>query len=475
MYKIILIILGFVFILVVVGLVGSEWYTSQPDFCGSCHIMKRYYNQWARDKHGEKGIACVECHYAPGTKITPMAKFKGLGQLFTYLATKEKTVQKVAKVPDISCTTSQCHPKNEEFLTKKVKFTENIPYVHKTHEDKTIEGQKLHCDTCHQHITGEKHFQVPAVACYLCHFKNAEFNKERSKCSLCHEIPTKPLQKQKKEGAKAEEKPITHQSLEKAKVLCQSCHYQLVQGSGGIKKEDCFVCHEYSVELLKKAEDKKSMHDMHVAAQNAHCFECHQPIQHKETDFLDAVRLDCQGCHPDHHVYQRMLLVGDKRKGVPKTPSLMYEVKTTCIGCHMEEKIVKGEKVAHGTGKTCAACHTEKHEGMAKEWEDKAIEELKNTKEIEKEAIEAIKEAKGEVPEETLKEAMAMLKEGRENMHIVEYGGGVHNKKYSVMMLDAAMGNFEDAIDLLAEEEEEEEEEEDEEEEDEEDENNILK
>jgi hypothetical protein len=105
---------------------------------------------------------------------------------------------------------------------------------------------------------------------------------------------------------------------------------------------------------------------------------------------------------------------------------------------------------------------------MAKEWKDKAIEELKNTREIEQEAKEAIKEAKGRVSEEELKEAMAMLKEGQENMYIVEYGGGVHNKKYSVMVLDVAMGNFEDAIDLLAEEEEEEEEEEEDEEEEEE-------
>jgi hypothetical protein len=36
-------------------------------------------------------------------------------------------------------------------------------------------------------------------------------------------------------------------------------------------------------------------------------------------------------------------------------------------------------------------------------------------------------------------------------MSLVEYGGGVHNKKYSVMLLDEAMNNFEDAIDLLSE------------------------
>jgi hypothetical protein len=152
----------------------------------------------------------------------------------------------------------------------------------------------------------------------------------------------------------------------------------------------------------------------------------------------------------------------------------MFGVKTTCIGCHMEERIIKGEKVSHGTGKTCAACHTEKHEGMAKEWKDKTTGELKDAGEIEIEALDAIKSAKGKVPEKILKEAEEMIEKGRESMKIVEYGGGVHNKKYSVMLLDSAMNNFEEAIDLLEEDEEEEEEEEDEEEEEEE-EGNIFK
>jgi len=32
---------------------------------------------------------------------------------------------------------------------------------------------------------------------------------------------------------------------------------------------------------------------------------------------------------------------------------------------------------------------------------------------------------------------------------IVEFGGGVHNRKYSLELLDAAMNNFEDLIELL--------------------------
>jgi hypothetical protein len=151
-----------------------------------------------------------------------------------------------------------------------------------------------------------------------------------------------------------------------------------------------------------------------------------------------------------------MLLLGEKRPGVSNIPGLMYMVNTNCLGCHLEERVVNGEKVAHGSGKSCAACHTEKHEGMAKEWKDKTTSETASVKEVEKEALAVIEAAKGTAAQETINEAIQLVKQGQENVNIVEFGGGVHNKKYSIMLLDVAIGNFEDAIDLFAEEEEEE-------------------
>ena len=467
-------------------------------FCGYCHVLtypkviKKAYMSWKEGKH--KDITCAECHYPPERQVERIAGHRSiptgeeaaekgkseiefmktelevLSKLTTILNMDETVVRTRPRIDDHSCTTSKCHPttgigKEGEYWTKKIKFSEYvredkskgvISYVHETHFDKKkwIEGQEIHCTTCHQRETGQKHFEVSREKCFLCHFKNTEFNIERSKCSLCHEVPTKPLQKQKKEGeVKPDEKPITHKSIEEAKVPCWSCHLQLVKGKGAIKEQQCLDCHDNEKPIMKEASNKKLMHKEHVAGQNASCFNCHEPIQHnKEADFIDPIRAACSACHPDHHKYQRMLLVGEGRKGVPKTPALMFEVKTNCLGCHMDEKLKKGEKVAHGSAKACAACHTEKHEAMAKEWKDKTGEELKDAKEIEKEALDTIESAKGKVSDKKLKKAMAMLKQGQESMHIVEYGGGVHNKKYSVMLLDAAMNNFEDAIDLLSEE-----------------------
>ena len=200
---------------------------------------------------------------------------------------------------------------------------------------------------------------------------------------------------------------------------------------------------------LQKTFDRKLMHQKHVAEQNARCFDCHRPIRHEQVEFLDPVRESCFVCHPDHHKYQKLLLVGDKRLNIVTAPGLMYDVKTNCIGCHLEERLIKGEKVLHGSAKSCVACHTEKHDEMVKDWKDTATEELQYAMEIEKAAKETIAKAEDKVSEEKLNKAMVMLREAQENLRIVEYGGGVHNKKYSIVLIDAAIDNFEDLIDLL--------------------------
>ena len=158
--KIILKVLAIFIVITAAGLLTAENYTSKASACGSCHIMKPYFNSWEKSTHGEEDVACVDCHYPPGERHSFKAKFRGLGQLFTYVGTKGATVRKSARVSDLSCTTSECHPP-EKFMDKKLKFTEKIPYVHRTHMDKTIEGQTLHCDTCHQHVRKDKHFEVP--------------------------------------------------------------------------------------------------------------------------------------------------------------------------------------------------------------------------------------------------------------------------------------------------------------------------
>jgi hypothetical protein len=457
--------IGGVLLFAAIVLFASEKYTARAVFCGTrCHTMTSPYETWKKDKHKagphskiKHDVACVDCHYAPGAKSTPKAKFRALGQLFSYLATKDKEVRKRAVVSDTSCMTSDCHPK-DKFYEKKIEYAEKykiefkgvlLPFVHKTHAEKTIEGQQLHCSSCHIHFSAGKHFEVPRESCFLCHFRKAKESDTRAKCSVCHEISTKPLKK-KKPGDDADDKglPITHQSIEKAKVSCKGCHFELVRGNVEVKIDSCIDCHhDPSPELMKAIGDKKKMHEEHVTKQTARCFNCHQTLEHKKSPYLDAAIRDCAACHSEPHLYQKMIIAGDGGKDVDKYPIAHDAMRTNCLACHMKDGFDdKGRKVKKADMKACSDCHSDKDkEKLAKKWKSDVAEELKTVRENEKEMLAALEEATGKASDSAIKKARTLVKEGQEKLRIVDAGGGVHNKKFAMLLLETATAKFDEA------------------------------
>ncbi len=458
--------------------------TPQPQFfCGYCHILtypdivKKGYETWKEDKHNKYG--CVECHYPPKeakmlsqpTAASAAAENKHIPkkppERFAYIQLGGETVQARPRIIDASCMTANCHSKpDDKFKTKKIKFTEKVSFIHQPHLEKKnqIEGQMVNCTTCHQHETEKRHFEVSKESCYLCHFKNTKFDEGRSKCSLCHKLPEKPIQT-------SGEKPITHKMLQDAKVQCGSCHYELIKGEGeikyelvfeggeiknalimgggAIKKESCSGCHDQE-KYLKEVVNRKLMHEQHVARKDARCFDCHNTIQHEKTDVADPIRKSCSACHPDHHRYQNLLVQGPKRKGISKTPDPMFVARANCLACHVERGIgKKGESILKASGKTCVNCHTKDHDKMLRDWTEELTKEVKFARELENEARDRLTSSAGKVSVEKLKRAKEMFKEGQDNLHIVEYGNGVHNRKYAMMLIDSAIISFEDLIDDL--------------------------
>jgi nitrate/TMAO reductase-like tetraheme cytochrome c subunit len=155
--KIILPTIIILFVVIVAAVFITDNYASKPSFCGSCHMMKRYYDSWASGTHNK--VKCVECHYSPsGGSYSFGAIFKGLGQLNTYLSTYTKSTiaRKPLSVNDSSCMTKDCHP-GAKLDEKKYVFGEKAQYIHKTHFDRAIEGQTIHCDSCHQHLSAGRH------------------------------------------------------------------------------------------------------------------------------------------------------------------------------------------------------------------------------------------------------------------------------------------------------------------------------
>jgi len=476
----------------------------QPQFfCGYCHVLtypkviKKGYELWKKDKHNKFG--CVECHYPPQKESIPNHTSlprntqavhipKTPPERFSYVKLGGEVIGTRPRVIDASCMTANCHgnPK-DTFKTKKIAFTEKVTFVHKPHFEKKnqIEGQKINCTSCHQHETDQRKFEVSKASCHLCHFTNVKFNEERGRCELCHTLPEKPIQT-------SGEQPITHKMLKESGVSCGSCHYDLIQasgraayeayfengvlktavvlGAGSIKKQNCRGCHDQT-KALKEAGNKKLMHEKHVTVKTARCFDCHQLIRHKKADWIQPVvvkaesaqsaeekifhdqfiRDSCTACHPEPHRLQRLLAAGLKRKDVPQTPGFHLKARANCMACHQEMKITEsGEKVLRASARACVKCHKGR-ENLLSDWKADLADVIREVKEVEQEALQALKEASATLPEPKVKEATRMLKEGRENFNMVRFGNGVHNKKYAMYVLDASISRYEDVLDYLEE------------------------
>ncbi|MDH3239648.1 MAG: NapC/NirT family cytochrome c [Alphaproteobacteria bacterium] len=469
---------------------GTEYYTSQNSFCGgSCHIMNEQYVAWQKSKHHaldgdpDKKAGCIDCHFLPGGKRTFKAKMQAARHLAAYLYDRDAPMPIRTVVKDGACLRSGCHA-IEKFQDKEIKYGEKSTFKHKAHfEKEMLKGQKLFCDTCHMKYSAARHFETPKEICFACHFrpgtpredtliagppmpikvsfgetaggglKNGSavgFNTGPSKCSLCHTVPTKSLQQQLSVDDR-DKKPITHQTLETAGVPCESCHLHEVAVSDEMKIDECLDCHSASAALTAKERDGKLMHDEHVAGRRADCLDCHRPSRHGAlADYLDAVQPVCNQCHSDTHRFQRILLAGQRvSENISPVAGLMNAVRTNCAGCHTESKHSKGQLVKTGSAETCAKCHTPEHRKMLDDWKKTLEREVGFTKELEVEALEALAAAEDKLGADKLQEAQQMIATGQELLSIVQIGNGVHNKKYAIMILDEAIANFEDTIDLL--------------------------
>ena len=286
---------------------------SRPQFyCGYCHLLtypaifNKGYELWKKSKHLR--ASCVDCHYPPQydgkvqqdyqltgteTKHIPKNISAEMQDRFSYLPIGGGSIQTRSIIVDASCLTPDCHGKPEDdFMTKRIEMGEKkIKFVHKPHfdEKRQIEGMKMGCTSCHQHLTENKHFEVSKESCTLCHFKNAEYNRGRGECELCHALPTKPIQET---GGKR----VTHAMLKREKVSCAGCHLDLLKALGGASyreyfesrtlnvallmgaggmRENCQQCH-LAEKDLKEKDNKKLMHQEHVAKPTARCFDCHR-------------------------------------------------------------------------------------------------------------------------------------------------------------------------------------------------------
>jgi len=407
--------------------------TSQPGFCNSCHIMHPYYDSWTQSKHAE--VKCLECHLRPGFAGLIKGKINGLAQAVDCAVGRVGT-KPSATVIDASCLRSQCHNTSE--LAAKPIDCNGVRFTHEKHIDKTVDGIKITCGTCHNHFEGNAHFSVDHNACFVCHFLGGSDSSGRlvkTGCQGCHKVPDQVIRR----GFVK----IDHSEFVSYRANCEeSCHKREVRPASRVEDTVCLDCHNFS-----KPPDANGveLHKCHTNGEKVECFACHGKVSHGQTRVESvSAMMDCQSCHSDTHQVQRTIYSTQHPMQPEKTDrvlSPMFMTHVECTGCHIERTAKDAGMldsfgtVARAAPAACDKCH---EPGTGQKyvpfWQDR-IKKL--YEQVERRVKEAETLALAQTNEEKKQEFNLRVQQARSILDSIRYDGswGVHNFKYTEALL----------------------------------------
>lgn len=433
-------------------------HTAQPEFCNSCHIMEPYYQSWENSEH--KDVACIDCHYEPGSLETLEGKFKALSQLAKYV-TRTQGTKPWAEVSDASCMRSGCH--SVRMLDGPVKFGQ-ISFDHRQHLLETRRGRRLRCTSCHSQIVQGQHVAVTPTVCVTCHFMPGDDGSpppETSDCLLCHGPPHEPVN--------VEGRPFVHADYVERGVGCRECHNPVVEGDGVVRKDRCHACHAEEGHI-ERFGDRDFLHEMHVTEHKVECFECHDEIRHGLLPLKKpeaTKREGCGVCHEDAHDAASLVYAGTGAVGVPDDPSRMYQTRVVCEACHTGrsgQRVIDDGGVGelafapddssgahHGAHASvvaaagnvdCIHCHGTEFDGMLNEWQAAVGEQLARLEPM-------LADLKSKTPKGSA--AVEPLTDAQRNLALLELDGsrGVHNPTYALAALAASAERIDQAAAAL--------------------------
>jgi nitrate/TMAO reductase-like tetraheme cytochrome c subunit len=423
-------------ILLVVGTVGFVEVSSQPWFCGSCHIMKPYHASWENSTH--RDVSCIKCHIAPGIKAEAMTKIQAANMVVKDLTGTVET-RPWAKVDDESCLRSGCH--STRLIQGEVEY-KGVRFNHTAHLGQVRRGIQLHCTSCHSQIVQGSHIAVTENTCMLCHFKGRPPDKPVATCTGCHPSPPRLTSKA---GF-----VVDHPSFVKDKIDCLSCHNEVVTGSGDADPERCVSCHN-EPQKLAQTTDAPKLHRVHVGEQNIACVQCHTSMQHRIVSLAATPQLDCKSCHSNVHVQQQKLYAGvgghlsawrAGAAGPPDTahaatmPSSMFQARVSCVGCHNNASRMPGHDTAQvANGTACMSCHGVRYANVLPSWQRGMERKVSLVDPVVQDAIAAARS----LPVGRRALADSLLGHAADNVALVRAGKGVHNIVYADQLLRSAL------------------------------------
>jgi len=414
-------VMGAVLLIMALGTTGAAVYTSRSEFCSSCHIMEPYYSSWENSSH--KDVACIKCHFPPGAAEKVRGKMLGLVQLLKYV-TATAGPRLNAEISDASCL--RCH--DTRLLSGRVDF-HGIPFDHRPHLTEMRRGKKLRCTSCHSQIVQGQHMAVTTSTCFLCHFKDEQFNEGLGTCTRCHQIPENQFDLGG--GVK-----FSHELAYERGVDCANCHHGLIRGNGNVPRERCTACHSRDDDL-KRIDDHVFMHQMHVTEHKVDCLECHLEIQHSlDHHQIQHDAANCQSCHPNQHGEQVRLLLGTGGKTVSPHHGGMAVAGISCPSCHrVKEVSPTGTVLWRASTAVCTECHDEAATERLQVRDEQLQDILVKIQASLSRAQEALQES-------TLDEASRVkvahrLLDLENDLHFLRVGNSIHNMHYAGSLIQA--------------------------------------
>jgi nitrate/TMAO reductase-like tetraheme cytochrome c subunit len=398
--------------LVAVGLVGlgtAVEVSSQPRFCGSCHIMTPYYESWKQSTHHD--IACVECHIPPGVTAEIRKKWEALSMVARYFTGTYGT-NPWTEIDDASCL--RCHERR--LLSGKEMFGD-VLFDHAAHLTGMRRGKTLRCTSCHGQIVQGSHIAVTASTCILCHFKNTPSNTGTARCTLCHRVPEKEI--------RTGDVAFNHADVGRYGMECTHCHERPAGSDGEVPRERCLTCHNQA-DRLEKYGDTEFLHQMHVADHKVDCVNCHLTLQHVArphvAETADEAK-ECSSCHQGGHSPQQALYAGTGGRGVDPMPDPMFLAGVRCEGCHLAiPGREDGPREASAIG--CMSCHGPTFNKVFLSWQSGLAA---RTAGLRRQVDQTASALGGPAPAGA-----------RHNLDFVVKAGGVHNIRYAYALLRRA-------------------------------------
>jgi len=393
--------------------------SSTPWFCGTCHVMRPYFESWENSSHAQ--VACVECHIPPGLTAEMRKKFEALSMVARYFTATYGT-NPWAEVDDDACL--RCHERR--LLGGKELFGE-VLFDHRPHLAELRRGLRLRCTSCHSQIVQGSHITVTSSTCVLCHFKDQRPGVDTARCTLCHQVPEGVIE--------AGEMAFDHADVTRFGMACDSCHAAASAAEGSVPRDRCFICHNDPVRLAEYG-DTNLMHQMHVTDHKVDCMNCHQEIEHVAPRHIQEAQAECDACHTSGHSPQRDLYAGIGGKGIPPMPDFMYRAGVRCEGCHFDQG---DDREVRAAGEiSCMSCHGPDYRQIFLDWTETI---RRRSSALRRQWVSTERLAGSRAPQ-ALADSLA-------NLELVEAGKGIHNFPYSIALLEASHRQINEAREAL--------------------------